>query len=117
MKAGAIIPFGPDVQYSTEKKWENLDIRVYEGANGNFTLYEDENDNYNYEKGAYTTIVLKWDQKSRTLNISDRKGSYTGMLAKRNFNVELITLNANKTGAKTNTRSVEYKGKSIAIKF
>lgn len=118
VKAGAIIPFGPDVQYSTEKKWENLDIRVYEGANGNFTLYEDENDNYNYEKGAYTTIVLKWDQKSRTLNISDRKGSYTGMLAKRNFNVELITLNTNKTSDKTkNVRSVEYKGERISIKF
>ncbi|MDQ0641081.1 alpha-D-xyloside xylohydrolase [Pedobacter sp. W3I1] len=113
VKAGAIIPFGPDVQYATEKKWDNLDIRVYEGADGNFTLYEDENDNYNYEKGAYTTTVFKWDQKSRTLNIADRKGSYAGMLVKRNFNVELISPNSNTK----NTRSVAYKGERISVKF
>jgi alpha-D-xyloside xylohydrolase len=56
VRAGSIIPFGPKVQYATEKKWDNLEIRVYEGADGEFVLYEDENDNYNYEKGAYSTI-------------------------------------------------------------
>jgi alpha-D-xyloside xylohydrolase len=61
VKAGSILPIGPKVHYATEKKWDNLEILVYEGANGEFTLYEDENDNYNYEKGAYTTITFSWN--------------------------------------------------------
>lgn len=60
VKAGCILPIGPKVQYATEKKWDNLEIRIYEGANGEFTLYEDEGDNYNYEKGAYSTITFNW---------------------------------------------------------
>ena len=67
VRAGSILPWGPAVQYSTEKKWDNLTIRIYPGADAEFTLYEDEFDNYNYEKGAYTTILMKWDDKERTL--------------------------------------------------
>ena len=65
VKAGSILPVGPKVQYATEKKWDNLEIRVYEGANGEFTLYEDENDNYNYEKGAYSTITFIWNDAKK----------------------------------------------------
>jgi alpha-D-xyloside xylohydrolase len=65
VKAGSVLPFGPKVQYSSEKKWDNLEIRIYEGANGEFTLYEDENDNYNYEKGAYSTITFTWDDAKK----------------------------------------------------
>lgn len=70
VRAGSIVPFGPKVQYSTEKKWNNLEIRIYPGADGEFVLYEDENDNYNYEKGAYSTIKFTWDDANRTLNIA-----------------------------------------------
>ena len=73
VRAGSILPWGPAVQYSTEKKWDNLTIRIYPGADAEFTLYEDEFDNYNYEKGAYTTILMKWDDKERTLTINERK--------------------------------------------
>ena len=74
IKAGSIIPFGPQVQYATEKKWDKLEIRVYEGANGEFTLYEDENDNYNYEKGAYSTISFNWNNAKKELIVNDIKG-------------------------------------------
>ena len=67
VKAGSILPIGPEVQYSTEKSWDNLEIKVYPGCNGEFTLYEDENDNYNYEKGMYSTITMKWNDRTRML--------------------------------------------------
>ncbi len=91
VKAGTILPVGPKVQYATEKKWDNLEIRVYEGANGEFTLYEDENDNYNYEKGMYSTITFNWNDTKKVLTISDRKGSFPGMLAGRKFNIVKVS--------------------------
>ncbi|WP_410795615.1 TIM-barrel domain-containing protein [Parabacteroides sp. FAFU027] len=111
VKAGSIIPFGPAVQFATEKKWDKLEIRVYEGANGEFSLYEDENDNYNYEKGIYSTITFKWDDKSKTLTIADRKGTFPGMLAERKFHVVKIAANGNKT-----EKDVVYKGKKVSVK-
>lgn len=111
-RAGAIIPLGPDVQYATEKKWDNLEVRVYAGADGSFTLYEDEGDNYNYEKGIYTTINMKWDDKARRLTIGKRQGSYPGMLTGRAFRVTLV----NEQG-KAVTKTVNYKGKSVSVRF
>ena len=64
-----------------------MEIRLYEGANGTFTLYEDENDNYDYEQGKYSTITFTWDDTSKTLTISDRNGSFPGMVAERKFNI------------------------------
>ncbi|MDE5919669.1 MAG: DUF5110 domain-containing protein, partial [Duncaniella sp.] len=87
VKAGSILPIGPDVQYAMEKPWDNLEIRIYPGADGEFTLYEDEFDNYNYEKGLYSTIGFIWNDKTRTLTIADRQGEYPGMLSTRKFNV------------------------------
>lgn len=89
IRAGSILPLGPTVQYSTERPWDTLEIRVYPGANGRFILYEDENDNYNYEKGQYSTIEIVWDNKKQTLAILDRKGSFPGMLSQRVFNIKL----------------------------
>ena len=87
VKAGSILPFGPKVQYAAEKKWDDLEIGVYPGANGDFTLYEDENDNYNYEKGKYSEIKFHWDDKKHTLTIADRIGSFDGMIGDRKFNI------------------------------
>jgi alpha-D-xyloside xylohydrolase len=67
------VPIGPKVQYAEEKKWDNLEIRIYQGANGEFTLYEDENDNYNYEKGMHSTIKFSWNEANKTLTIADRQ--------------------------------------------
>src|SRR5574344_242851 len=88
--AGTILPWGPDVQYSTEKRWDNLEIRVYPGKDGAFTLYEDENDNYNYEKGAFTEISFSYDDVNKTLTIGNRNGSFTGMLQSRTFNIVVV---------------------------
>ncbi len=86
VKSGAIIPMGPVIQYATEKN-DPIEIRIYPGADGEFTLYEDENDNYNYEKGKYSTITFKWDDTKKTLTIGDRKGSFPGMPDEYTFNI------------------------------
>ncbi|MFD0748826.1 glycoside hydrolase family 31 protein [Mucilaginibacter calamicampi] len=114
IKAGSILPFGPQVQYSSEKKWDNLEIRVYPGADGDFTLYEDENDNYNYEKGQYSEITFHWDDKKGTLSIADRKGKFKGMLNNRTFNVVLAPAGVNNS---TNVKAVSYTGKKTSIKL
>jgi alpha-D-xyloside xylohydrolase len=92
VKAGSVLPIGPKVQYATEKKWDNLEIRVYPGADGEFTLYEDENDNYKYENGAYSIIVFSWDDAKQTLTISERKGFFPGMLEERKFNIIKVSM-------------------------
>ena len=108
VKAGSIIPVGPQVQYATEKPWSHLELKVYAGANGNFILYEDEFDNYNYEKGAYTEIPISWNNASRKLTIGARKGAYEGMLKNRKFAVTL------QDGTQKN---VDYNGKAVSVKF
>jgi alpha-D-xyloside xylohydrolase len=90
VKAGSIIPLGPFQQYTYEKKMDTLEVRIYEGADGHFTLYEDEGDNYNYEKGKMATTDLVWSDKARTLVIGERKGSYQGMIAHKTFNIVLV---------------------------
>lgn len=119
VRAGSIIPFGPKVQYSTEKKWDNLEVRIYPGANGEFVLYEDENDNYNYEKGIYSTIRFNWNDSDRTLTISDREGKFPGMLNNRKFNVVIVdTKNGIGDTFHANTgKSVSYNGKAKTFKF
>ena len=87
VRAGSILPLGPEMQYVGEKAWDKLELRVYPGANGSFTLYEDEGDNYNYEKGQYATITFHWNDKARTLTIDERKGSFPGMLTQRQFTI------------------------------
>ena len=109
VRAGSIIPFGPDVQYSDEKNWQELEIRVYPGADGKFTLYEDEGDGYNYERGAFTEIPFTWDDSTRTLTIGPRKGSYKGMLRERRFTIIV----AGHTSSQPQT--VSYSGEAISI--
>lgn len=119
VRAGSIVPFGPKVQYSIEKKWNNLEIRIYPGADGEFVLYEDENDNYNYEKGAYSTIKFTWDDANRTLNIADREGTFPGMLKSRKFNIVVVN-KENGTGSVQSTKftkSVSYGGKKKSVKL
>lgn len=119
VRAGSIVPFGPKVQYSTEKKWNNLEIRIYPGADGEFVLYEDENDNYNYEKGAYSIIKFTWDDAKRTLNIADREGTFPGMLKSRKFNIVVVD-KENGTGSVQSTKftkSVSYGGKKKSVKL
>ena len=106
VRAGSILPLGPEMQYVGEKAWDNLELRVYPGADGRFVLYEDEGDNYNYEKGAYSTITLQWNDKKHTLTIGARKGEYPGMLQSRAFTVVWPDGTSN---------TVNYQGQEINI--
>lgn len=112
VRAGSIVPVGPDVQFATEKKWDNLEIRVYENANGEFTLYEDEFDNYNYEKGAFSTIRFSWNDSKKTLTIDDRNGSFPGMIVERDFRIVKIS----DTGVSIE-KTVSYNGKKVQVKL
>lgn len=107
VRSGSIIPIAPPMTYANEKPWDSLTLRVYPGEDATFTLYEDEGDNYNYEKGAYTTIDLRWDDKTSTLTIGDRQGSYRGMLKARAFHVDVIG---------RSSQSVKYTGKAVRVK-
>lgn len=118
VKAGSIIPFGPDVQYSGEKKWDTLEIRVYPGADGSFTLYEDEFDNYNYETGKSSRITFTWNDADNTLSISDREGEYPGMLKHRKFNISVVNSDAaSGHQPETKAQTVSYTGKKTTLKL
>jgi len=86
VRAGSILPYGPMIQFAAAKA-DPLELRVYRGADGDFTLYEDEGDNYNYEKGVYATIPIRWDEKKQTLMIGARHGQFPGMLRERTFRI------------------------------
>lgn len=108
VKAGSILPLGQDLQYVNEKPWDFITLNVYPGADGEFTLYEDEGDNYNYLDGKYTEIPMKWDDKKHTLTIGTRKGSYDGMLNSRTFRV---------TTPFGQSKDVTYTGKKMTVKM
>lgn len=90
VKAGSIIPMGKFIQFAGQKTADTLEIRIYKGADGRFDLYEDEGDNYNYEKGIYSLITFNWDDAKKTLTISDRKGTFPGMPKERTFLIVLV---------------------------
>jgi alpha-D-xyloside xylohydrolase len=90
VRAGSIVPMGPELQYSNEKPEDPIELRVYAGANGSFTLYEDENDTYDYEKGSYATIPIVWDDAAKTLTIGARAGKFPGMLETRTFRIVFV---------------------------
>jgi alpha-D-xyloside xylohydrolase len=96
------------MQWVGEKSWEELELRVYPGADASFLLYEDEGDNYNYERGQYATIGMTWDNRQHTLTIGKRQGNYPGMLQQRRFVVVLPD------GTR---QTVEYRGTSVNVKL
>ena len=108
VRAGSILPLGPEMQYVGEKAWDNLEIRIYPGADGEFTLYEDEGDGYNYEQGYYSNIIFTWTDRTRTLHISARQGGYKGMLLDRKFTLVLPD---------GTTRTIDYNGNQITLKL
>ena len=107
VKGGSIIPTGPDKQYVAEKVEGPVVMNIYPGADATFTLYEDEGINYDYEKGAYSTIRMDWDEESRSFTIGKRNGSFAGMEKTRTFSVNLMG----------ETKSVEYNGKAVTVTF
>jgi len=117
VRAGSIVPLGPDLQYATEKSADPIELRVYRGANGAFTLYEDENDSYDYEKGVHATIPFSWDDAAHIFTIGDRAGAFPGMLEKRIFRVVFVSENHGTGGGLTENadETVEYSGKKITV--
>jgi alpha-D-xyloside xylohydrolase len=117
VRAGSILPLGPDVEYASEKPADPIEVRVYRGANGSFTLYEDENDNYNYEKGTFATIPFSWDEASHTLTIGERRGAFPGMLQNRTFRMVFVTDGHGIAGGLTENvdKIVTYSGKQIVV--
>jgi alpha-D-xyloside xylohydrolase len=108
VRAGSILPLGPEMQYVGEKSWNNLEIRIYPGADGSFILYEDEGDNYNYEKGIYSTIPFSWNDKTSTLTIGARQGLFPGILQSRQFTIVLPD---------GTLKTVDYSGISIGVRM
>ena len=118
VRSGAIVPFGPAMQWSDEKPADVINLYVYTGDDGEFTLYEDENLNYNYEKGAYSMIPMSYDNATGTLTIGERKGEFPGMLKERTFNVVKVspeTPGGYSREAKGQT--VTYNGSEVKIKI
>jgi alpha-D-xyloside xylohydrolase len=115
VRAGSILPLGPDEEWSTEKAADPIELRIYPGADGDFTLYEDENDTYNYEKGAYATIPLHWNDSAHSLTIGDRKGQFPGMLENRSFRVVFVRENhgVGVNPADQTDKVVDYSGKQL----
>jgi alpha-D-xyloside xylohydrolase len=117
VRGGSIVPMGPDVEYATEKSVDPIELRVYPGANASFTLYEDENDNYNYEQGSRATIRLDWDDAARKLTIGERQGKFPGMLEARTFRVVFVSDNHG-VGIESTAQPdkiVEYSGKLVTV--
>ncbi|MCM1355964.1 MAG: glycoside hydrolase family 31 protein [Staphylococcus sp.] len=108
VRAGSILPIGADLQYTAEKPWDDMTLRIYPGEDATFTLYEDEGDNYNYLKGAYSEIPMTWNDRSRTLTIGSRSGKYPGMLHERKFTA------VTPDGVK---KEIKYTGRKVSVRF
>ena len=117
--AGAIITAGPEIQYTTEKKPELITVYVYTGDNGEFKLYEDENTNYNYEEGKFSTIPFTYNNQNKTLTIGNREGSFNEMLEERRFEVVFVSpdksVGFNPDAA--NGQLVDYSGQAVEVVF
>jgi alpha-D-xyloside xylohydrolase len=117
VRAGSIVPMGPDEEWSDQKPADPIELRIYAGADADFTLYEDENDTYNYEKGSYATIPFHWDDAKQTLTIGERHGNFPGMLAHRAFRIVMV---AEKHGVgveptPTADKTIQYSGGSLSV--
>jgi alpha-D-xyloside xylohydrolase len=119
VKEGSIIPVGPELQYTSQKPADTITLFVYTGKNASFNWYEDEDTNYNYEKGMFATIQIDYNEIDRLLTIHDRKGEFPGLLQKRVFNIVWITRNKIKSfdPGQTPDEQVMYSGKKQVMKM
>jgi alpha-D-xyloside xylohydrolase len=119
VRAGSIVPFGPELEYTDEKPADPITLYVYAGANGTFSLYEDDGVSYAYEKGSFSRIPLTWDDRARTLTIGARQGEFPGALQTRRFNVTLVAAHA-PVGFGSDAppaRTVTYTGVATTVDF
>ncbi len=118
VRAGSIVPLGPVVQFAGEKPADPLELRVYRGADGAFTLYEDEGDSYRYERGVHATIPISWNEEKQTLTIGKRTGKFPGMLEKRSVHVVFVSRNhgAGAAAEEKADAEIQYAGKSVTVR-
>ena len=119
VKEGSIIPTGPELQYTDERPADPITLFIYTGKDASFTLYEDENLNYNYEKGAFALIHFTFDQETGTLTIGERQGSFNGMLKKRTFRIKVVS-RERASGMKFDEpadKTITYSGKIVRVKL
>jgi alpha-D-xyloside xylohydrolase len=115
VKAGSIVPLGPEVEYASEKSAAPVVLRIYRGADSNFNLYEDEGDTYDYEKGAHSIIPIRWNESTATLTIGDREGSYPGMPVTRSFRLVLVGKDRGAGAAMDETGvDLQYNGSAVS---
>jgi alpha-D-xyloside xylohydrolase len=119
VRAGAIIPFGPELQYTDEKPPDPITLYVYAGSDGAFTLYEDDGVSNDYEKGAFATIPIRWQDATRTLTIGKRAGAFPGMLARRTFQIVLVRRDRPVPFSLSPKpeKTVGYAGEAVALKL
>jgi alpha-D-xyloside xylohydrolase len=119
VRAGAIGPMGPVMNYATEKPGAPYEIRVYPGTDATFTIYEDDNETYDYEKGAHATTELAWDDAKRTLTIGERKGTFPGLVMQREFRVVVVDgrQGAGLAEVRAGGRVANYTGKRLTLEF
>jgi alpha-D-xyloside xylohydrolase len=117
VRAGSIVPVGPEIEYTSEKAADPIELRVYPGADGDFAIYEDENDTYNYEKGAFATIPIHWDDAAGKLTFGNRAGKFPGMLEKRTFRIIFVGANhgAGILSTSEPDKVVAYSGSPVAV--
>jgi len=117
IRAGSILPMGPDIEWSTQKPADPIELRVYHGADGDFTLYEDENDTYSYEKGVYATIPFHWDDARQVLTVGQRTGKFPGMLSTRTFRIVFVGENHGVGVGATDEpdKTVQYSGDNVTV--
>jgi len=119
VRSGSIIPMGPELEYTGQKPADPITLLIYAGADGAFTLYEDEGLNNEYERGAFSRIRLEWNDSTRTVTIGERIGSFKGMLKQRVFNIVLVS-KVKPVGfsfSPTTDRMVNYDGKETRVRF
>jgi len=117
VRAGSIVPMGPELEYATQRPADTIELRIYPGADGQFELYEDENDNYHYEQGASATIRFNWKDKERTLTISDTRGEFPGRLKERTFHIVIVGegIGIGEGITAGSGKRVGYRGKAMTI--
>ncbi|HEY6448359.1 MAG TPA: TIM-barrel domain-containing protein [Acidobacteriaceae bacterium] len=117
VRAGSILPMGPEMEYASQKPADPIELRIYPGSDGSFRLYEDDGVTYDYEKGAYSWIPMQWDEAARTLTIGDRQGQFPAMLTARTFNVVLVGPGHGVGEGAATGKTVVYSGAALRLSF
>jgi alpha-D-xyloside xylohydrolase len=114
VRAGSIVSLCPVVQYVDEQPGVPYEIRIYPGADGRFTLYDDDGQTYRYEQGEYATVALAWDDAQRRLRIGARDGGFPGMTGQRRLKVRLMPAHS---GGRVQTKTVRFDGEAVEVQF